>query len=241
VQFTHAMLILDADRAGMRDRIDELLAALPSYTVSNQLNIVTRMGSRGHKRFAEALDRVLTDTAAYGDEAEGLFTQLGLSVLRHAPDRMIALSRMMPASVQLYANLAFQAVQAGRRDEALALYDRLLEFPVPDEGDDRTNYLRAMNNACVQAHAAKAYELAVRIADRAQPYAQENPYIYHSAACAYAAVGAFSRAFEQVKLAVEHDYEHLEKVEVDTDLGELLEWPEFKTLFRDWRARKEGN
>ena len=36
------------------------------------------------------------------------------------------------------------------------------------------------------------------------------------------------RAFEQVKLASQHDYEHLGKVEVDADLGPLLEWPEFK-------------
>jgi hypothetical protein len=98
-----------------------------------------------------------------------------------------------------------------------------------------------MNNACVQAHAAKAYDTAVRIADRAQPVAHENPYIYHSAACAYAAVGDYAKAFEQVKLAVEHDYDHLSKVETDTDLGPLLEWPEFKALFRDWRARQEGN
>ena len=31
------------------------------------------------------------------------------------------------------------------------------------------------------------------------------------------------------------------KVEVDTDLGPLREWPEFKALFRDWHARQEGN
>ena len=34
---------------------------------------------------------------------------------------------------------------------------------------------------------------------------------------------------------------HVEGVEVDTDLGPLLEWPEFKALFRDWHARQEGN
>jgi hypothetical protein len=117
----------------------------------------------------------------------------------------------------------------------------VLAMPIPEDGQDRTNYLRAMNNACIQAHAAKAYDAAVRIADRAQPVAHENPYIYHSAACAYAAVGDLARAFEQVKLAVAHDYDHLNKVEVDSDLGALLEWPEFKTLFRDWHARQEGN
>jgi len=98
-----------------------------------------------------------------------------------------------------------------------------------------------MNNACVQAHAAKAYDTAVRIADRAQPVAHENPFIYHSAACAYAAVGDFKKAFEQVKLAVKTDYPHLAKVEVDSDLGPILDWPEFKELFRDWHARREGN
>ena len=40
---------------------------------------------------------------------------------------------------------------------------------------------------------------------------------------------------------MKHGYEHLSKVEVDADLGALLEWPEFKTLFRDWHARQEGN
>ena len=114
-------------------------------------------------------------------------------------------------------------------------------MPIPDQGTERTNYLRGLNNACVQAHAAQAYEAAVRIADRAQPFAHENPYIYHSAACAYAAVGDYAQAFEQVKLAVKHDYDHLGKVEVDADLGPLLDWPEFKALFRDWHARQEGN
>ena len=130
---------------------------------------------------------------------------------------------------------------ADERDHALALYDRVLELPIPDEGEARTNYLRSLNNACIQAHAVKAFEAAARIADRAQPFAHENPYIYHAAACAYAAVGDLAKAFHQVKLAVEHDYEHLAKVEADHDLGALLEWPEFQALFRDWHARQEGN
>jgi hypothetical protein len=147
----------------------------------------------------------------------------------------------LPARVNLLANLAWQALQAEHTDEAIALYQRLLELPIPDDGDERTNYLRAMNNACVQAHSAKAYAVAARIADRAQPVAHENPYIYHSAACAYAAVGDYVKAFEQVKLAMTHGYDHLGKVEVDADLGQLLEWPEFKALFREWHARQEGN
>jgi hypothetical protein len=258
-QFTHAMLMLDADRAGIEGSIDDLLALLPTYNVSNRLNIVARMGSRGHPQFAEALDIILVgplpgkilaegstavggaELASFGDVAEGLFSQLGQSVLAHAPDRMATLVPLLPGNVNLLAQLAYKAIEAKQRDTALALYDRLLALPMPEDGDERTNYLRAVNNACVQTHAAKAYEAAVRIADRAQAFAHENPYIYHSAACAYAAVGAYAKAFEQVKLAVEHEYEHLAKVEVDTDLGELLEWPQFKELFREWRMRQEGN
>jgi predicted S18 family serine protease len=117
----------------------------------------------------------------------------------------------------------------------------LLALPIPDEGEERDNYLRSLNNACVQAHAVKAYDTAARIADRAQPVAHENPYIYHSAACAYAALGDYAKAFHQIKLAFEHDYDHLGRVETDEDLGPVREWPEFKALFRDWHARQEGN
>ncbi len=254
-QFTHAMLLLDADRAGLAAKLDELLRALPTYAVANRINVVVRMGKQGHRRFREAVDAVLSErlpdrvvaesdsanVASYGDVAEELFGELGEAMLEHAPDKLDRLVPLLPAKVGLLSSLGWQATRAEHRDAALALYDRLLELPIPDDGEERTNYLRSINNACVQAHAAKAYEHAVRIADRAQPFAHENPYIYHSAACAYAAVGDYAKAFEQVKLAVKHEYDHLGKVEVDSDLGPLLEWPEFKALFRDWHNRQEGN
>jgi tetratricopeptide (TPR) repeat protein len=213
------------------------------------------MGKQDHKRFGDAVDTVLREPlpervlaegssanlASYGNVADELFGELGKIVLERAPDKLAKLVPLLPARVSLLSSLAWQAVQAERRDAALALYERLLDQPIPDEGDERTNYLRAMNNACVQAHAAKAYDTAVRIADRAQGVAPENPYIYHSAACAYAAVGDYAKAFEQVKLAIKYGYDHLGKIENDTDLGALLEWPEFKALFRDWHNRQEGN
>jgi photosystem II stability/assembly factor-like uncharacterized protein/tetratricopeptide (TPR) repeat protein len=241
-QFTHAMLLLDAERAGMPGRLDELLRVLPAYGVANRINIAIRMSSQKHPRFVDAVDAVLVaDIESDGDVAEELLCELGEAVVEQAPDKLLKLVPLLPARVNVLSNLGWRAIKAERRDAALALYDRLLEMPIPDDGSERTNYLRAMNNACVQAHAAKAYEEAARIADRAQPYAHENPYIYHSAACAYAAVGAYAKALEQVRLAIEHDYDHLGKVEVDSDLGPLLEWPEFKALFRDWHARQEGN
>jgi hypothetical protein len=96
----------------------------------------------------------------------------------------------------------------------------------------------AWNNACIHAHALGDYELAVELADGGQPYAPENPYIYHSAACAYAAHGDISRAVEQVKQAIEHDYEHSEKMETDPDLAPLHPDPRFSALFVEWRTRR---
>src|SRR5439155_22660409 len=91
--------------------------------------------------------------------------------------------------------------------------------------------LRCLNNACVVAHGIGDLPAAVALADRGQPVAAENPYIYHAAATAYAATGDFERAFAQVELAVRHGYEHLDRVAADTDLGPILEWPRFKALF----------
>jgi photosystem II stability/assembly factor-like uncharacterized protein len=239
IQFTHGMLLLDAERAGVTGQCEALLALLPTFAPEVRVNVATRMGKMDHRRFASALDLALReDVRGVADE---LLSELGEAILEHAPDRLEKLAPLLPDDVNLLSELAWKAIQAEHPAQATALYERLLELPIPGEGDDRTNYLRALNNACVQAHSAKAYDLAARIADRAQPVAHENPYIYHSAACAYAAVGNYAKAFEQVKLAVHHDYDHLGKVEIDRDLGPILDWPEFKALFRDWHARQEGN
>jgi tetratricopeptide (TPR) repeat protein len=260
VQFTHAMLLLDADRAGLSGQVDELIGWLPRCAPSVRINVAVRMGGMAHARFSDAVDvalgeplpdKIIADRttslgggaaiASFGDVAHELFSDLADAVLAHAPAKLTKLAPLLPDDVNLLSELAYKSVQGSQREVAITLYDRVLALPIPDDGDERTNYLRALNNACVQAHAAKAFDAAVRIADRAQPVAHENPYIFHSAACAYAAVGDYHRAFEQVKLAVSHDYDHLPKVETDSDLGPILEWPEFKALFRDWRARQEGN
>jgi photosystem II stability/assembly factor-like uncharacterized protein/tetratricopeptide (TPR) repeat protein len=251
VQITHALLLLEGDHGGMAGAVDELIERLPRFAPHVRIQVAVQLGKRGHARFAEAVDVVLGEalpgqsfaatSTAFGDVAHDLLGELGDEILAHAPSKMARLVPHLPDDVSLIAELAWKSIVADQRESALALYDRVLALPIPDGGEERMDYLRAVNNACIQAHAAKAYDAAVRIADRAQPVAHENPYIYHSAACAYAAVGDLDRAFEQVKLAVRHGYEHLSKVEVDRDLGALLEWPEFKALFRDWRARQEGN
>ena len=224
------MLLLDGDDD------DALFEALAELAPTVRASIAVRMAA--HPRFGDAVDLALAGATELDEDS---FAELGEAILAHAPDRLPALVPLLPDDIDLLGVLAYKAIRAEQHDHAIALYDRLLALPIPDEGHERGTYLRALNNACVQAHAAREFEAAVRIANRAQPVAHENPYIYHAAACAYAAVGDYAKAFGQVKLAVEHDYDHLVKVETDRDLGQLLEWPEFQALFRDWRARLEGN
>jgi tetratricopeptide (TPR) repeat protein len=259
VQFTHGMLLLDAERAGDPSKVDELLAVLPALAPGVRINLAVRMAKSDHRRFGDAVEIVLAEVfperifrgeasgtpgasiLSFGDIADELFEELGQAILARSPRHFARLVPLLPDDAKLLAELAALAVAAGERDAALALYDRMLALTIPDDGDERTTYLRALNNACVQAHAARAFDAAVRIADRAQPVAHENPYLYHAAACAYAAIHDYPKALEQVKLAIEHNYDHVARIENDVDLGALLEWPELKALFRDWHARQEGN
>src|SRR6185312_5268264 len=49
VQFTHAMLLLDGDTAGL-DTLDTLIAVLPSFEASVRINVAPRMGRSEHPR-----------------------------------------------------------------------------------------------------------------------------------------------------------------------------------------------
>ncbi|MDB4958399.1 MAG: hypothetical protein JWO36_5968 [Myxococcales bacterium] len=242
-QFTHAMLLVDAHRCGIEHKVAELVATLPRFEPSVRVNVAVRLAKLDIDEFVDAVDAVLGDPepASYDDVSRELFSQLAAAILERAPGHIPKLIALLPDDAMLLSELAWEAMQADQRDAALVLYDRLLAMAIPDDRAERTSYLRCLNNACVQTHASQSYELAVRIAERGEPVAHENPHLFHAAACAYAAVNDYAKALEQVKLAFEHEYEHLEKLETDADLGPLLESTELKSLFRDWHARREGN
>ena len=259
-QFTHAMLLLDLGRTGDDASVDKLLELLPSFEESTRLNIATRMGKTEHPQFGEAVDLALGDSlperilagsttptedgseiSSFGDAAEEIYEELGQAILAHAPDRMARFVSLLPDSIPLLAKLAYHAAKATLRDQAITLYERVVALPMPDDGDERTEYLRALNNLCIHLHAAGQLEASALVADRAQLVAHENPFIYHAAACAYVGVGDFARALQQVRLAIEHRYENLPELEHDADLGSLRDMPEFQAAFRDWHARQEGN
>jgi tetratricopeptide (TPR) repeat protein len=164
---------------------------------------------------------------------------LAASVARHAPAHLGALLARLPDDVTLVPHL-YNASFSVERPQALAILRRVLALPEPppDAGEARTALVMAWNNACIHAHALGDYRLAVELADGGQRFAPENPYIYHSAACAFAAVGQIDRALDQVSRAIEHNYEHAEKMETDPDLAPLQTDPRFAALFNDWRTRR---
>jgi len=152
-------------------------------------------------------------------------------------DALATLLPRLPRSEAMISVLYNESHKCDDDAMKMRMLDLALEMPVPLEGPHRSALLYAYNNACVHAHIMKDFARAKEIADRAAPYAEENPYIFHGAACAYAAVGELDKAMAQVERAVARDYEHLDRVEVDTDLGELLTWPRFIALFAARRER----
>jgi len=164
---------------------------------------------------------------------------LAASVARHAPAHLGQLLARLPDEVSLVPHL-YNASFSVERPQALAILRRVLTLPEPPpgSGEARTALVMAWNNACIHAHALGDYKLAVELANGGQRFGPENPYIYHSAACAYAAIGQIDRALEQVSWAIENEYEHTEKMETDADLAPLHSDPRFPALFNEWRTRR---
>jgi len=181
---------------------------------------------------------LLDDATLRATDPEEVAELVG-SIARHAPAQLEAVLARLPTEIALVPYL-YNASFAVERPQALAILRRVLALPEPprDGGEARTALVMAWNNACIHAHALGDFKLAVELADGGQPYGTENPYIFHSAACAYAAVGAIDRAIAQIALAIEHGYEHSEKMETDADLATLQGDPRFTALFNEWRTRR---
>ena len=186
---------------------------------------------------AAALELLDAETIAATGYEE--LADLVATVARHAPAYLNKILERLPHVVELVPYL-YNASFSVERAQGLAILQKVLELPepAPDAGEARTALVMAWNNACIHAHALGDYELAAKLAEGGQRFGPENPYIYHSAACAYAATGQIDRALEQVARAIEHDYEHTEKMETDADLSPLHNDPRFSALFVEWRTRR---
>jgi len=119
---------------------------------------------------------------------------------------------------------------------ARALYGALPKLAVPEDRELRRAWLSRLNNAAVMTWREKNLALSRALVEAAAPFAHEHPAIHHAAACTYVALGELELAFIEVGRAVEHGYDGLGRLKRDADLGELREWPRFKSLFAARRA-----
>jgi tetratricopeptide (TPR) repeat protein len=216
---------------------DAIALATQARSRDVRLLVIGEIAEHAPGELAPALD--LLDDATLDETEPEELSELTASVARHAPSQLASLLDKLPDDVSLVPHL-YNASFSVDRPLALAILRRVLTLPEPprDAGEARTALVMAWNNACIHAHALGDYKLAVELADGGQRYAPENPYIYHSAACAYAAVGQIDKALVQVQRAIEHEYEHTEKMETDADLSPLHSDPRFPALFNEWRTRR---
>lgn len=219
-------------------RVDAALErALASHEPTLRGYTFGLLAEHATERLADALP--LLDAATLDGIAEERVGEILAAVAERVPqaipDLLVKLPRTTATVAHVY-NASFKCEDDALR---LAVLEHVMALPEPgtDENHHRHAYTFAFNNACVLAHAMKDYPKALAIAEAAQRWAEENPYIFHGAACAYAAVGEFDKAMHQVERAVARDYDHLDKLEQDTDLGELRNWPRFIELFAERRAR----
>ncbi|MBA3391771.1 MAG: hypothetical protein H0T89_03955 [Deltaproteobacteria bacterium] len=216
---------------------DAIALAREASSRDVRLLVVGEIAEHAAAQLSDALE-LLDDETLRATDPEELSELVG-AIARHAPGTVQAVLDRLPDDVALVPYL-YNASFAVERPQALAILRRVLALPPPPPGtgEARTALVMAWNNACIHAHALGDYELAVELADSGQPFAPENPYIFHSAACAYAATKQVDRALEQVAKAIEHGYEHTEKMETDTDLASLHGDPRFGALFVEWRNRR---
>lgn len=223
-----------------QDRVPEAIALAATTTAENRdvrLLVIGEVAEHVSEQTDAALDLLDPETAAATPPED--LAELVAAIARHAPQWLSKILDLMPETAALVPHL-YNASFSVDRPEALKILRRVITLPEPAKGtgEARTALVMAWNNACIHAHALGHYELAVELADGGQKFAAENPYIYHSAACAYAASGQIDRAIAQVALAIEHDYEHSERMETDPDLAALASDPRFAALFVDWRAKR---
>ena len=219
-------------------RFDDALARVStSPDPELRLHLLGEAVEHEPDRSADAIELLDAETMAGLPDDE--LAEVATRVAEHAPALLDEYLARLPARAGLVPHL-YNASFPVARPESLAILSRVLELPEPDGDDDagRAAYVMAWNNACIHAHAIGDFARACELADGAQRFAAENPYIYHSAACAYAAAGRLDQALAQVKLAIDHGYDHIEKMEVDRDLGPLLARSDFKALFSDWRSQR---
>ncbi len=216
-------------------RVPEAIAQGAGADAATRAHIVALVAEHATRHLREALP--LLDTDAFDAGPEEQIADALAAVASHVPDALPDVLARVPQRGDIVAHVFNASFRCDDVRVRLMLLEFAMDLPVPDPGPHREAFTYAHNNACVLAHQIGDFPRAAQLADLAQQWADENPYIFHGAACAYVGVGRMDDAMRQVERALAVDYDNLEQLEADADLGALRSRPEFAALFTAWRER----
>ena len=124
--------------------------------------------------------------------------------------------------------LAYNLTQQDQFEDALRLFERLIDAP----GLHKSVYNNALwavmddNNKMPVQH-----DRARRFLDACLPHGPDNPSIFYNAACAYFELDEINRVYEQLQLAIEHDYPRPEQMRAEPLFAPIADDPRFVAIF----------
>jgi hypothetical protein len=194
------------------------------------------------------LDRILAAPAkAPGPSFERVLAALPSGALAMDPWEAGLLRKALLARPKVLADVLGTLTEfCPRRPKEQAVAAELLELafemkPPPPKSAARRRWLILLNHALIMSFGSGQYARSAAWADRARPYARENPYICHSAACSYARVKRNADAVAMCRIAVETNYEQLRRLRADRDLGAVRARADYKALFEAKRAKPSSS
>ncbi|HJL02719.1 MAG TPA: hypothetical protein RMH85_20950 [Polyangiaceae bacterium LLY-WYZ-15_(1-7)] len=107
--------------------------------------------------------------------------------------------------------------------------------PAPAGGLAREEWRRALNNACYMAVFVGEPRERRAVVERALAVGEENPAIFHNAACVLCALDDAEGALEALRRGVACGYDEATRASIrdDTDLDLIRPTPAFRALFGD--------
>ncbi len=138
--------------------------------------------------------------------------------------------------------LGFALEELTKKDYEYDFLRAIISLPVPKDKRslDRADYLVAVNNAIIFLCTQGKWKEAAELSDEFIDYVEDNIYIAHSAACAFAHIGERNKALDMVELTVKHDYKHLDLLEFDEDLASIKDDPRFVKAFEKPKFESDG-
>jgi hypothetical protein len=139
--------------------------------------------------------------------------------------------------VSILNTIAYRWMNAGRANDALTLFDDLIEAP---RHSDLALYNNALWAVMADNHrAAVKPERARRYLARCLRYARQNPAIYFNAACVAFELGDREEVIAHVRDAVRFGYEPLDAIRNDPLLAPLKSDPRFVDALDDEALHEE--